>query len=237
MRIAFLTNEFKTDNTAAGGLGTYLSRLTRKLCEMGHLPEVFVVSKKGNETSALNGVMVHRVKVTAVDNFVYKAINWILFRLFRDLWAGPSGYINNAWHLRRALSAREKQVTFDFVQSTNCGCCGLMVKKKKDRPHVMRLSSKRDLVLNADNKKGLGFTAMSRLEQLSAERADVVYAPSRFIARDCSEKWHVPTRVLRPRFLLRPCRRAKFLLICQPDLWFTSEHLRSRRARLFWHEH
>ena len=36
-----------------------------------------------------------------------------------------------------------------------------MIKKKKGRPHVMRLSSKRDLVFDADDKKGLGFAAMS----------------------------------------------------------------------------
>lgn len=202
MRIAFLTNEFKTDDTAAGGLGTYLKRVTRALCELGHQPEVFVVSKNTADTGTHNGVIVHRVKVTTVDTVLNRAINWMLFRVFGQLWSGPSGCLNNAWHLGRALAAREKLVRFDFVQSTNCGCCGLMVRTKKDRPHIMRMSSKRDLVLDSDGKRGPGFAAVSRLERLSAARADTVYAPSRFIARECTEKWGVPTRVLRPPVFL-----------------------------------
>jgi glycosyltransferase involved in cell wall biosynthesis len=62
----------------------------------------------------------------------------------------------------------------------------------------MRLSSKRDLWFELDGKKGPGFSLMSYMERLSARRADRVYAPSRFIARECTHKWKIETGVLRP---------------------------------------
>lgn len=198
MRIAFITNEFTTEKSTAGGLGTYLNRVTRLLRDRGHTPEVFVPSTLGSGTVEINGVLVHKVGIMAADSFVCRAVNWLLVRLFRELWSGPAGYLNNAWHLSRAFHAREKQVDFDLVQSTNCGCAGLLIKKRAGRPHVMRLSSKRDLWFECDGEKGLGFSAMSFLEKLSARRADAVYAPSRFIARECTQKWHVQTGLLRP---------------------------------------
>jgi len=198
MRIAFVTNEFMTEKSTAGGLGTYLSRMTRALSDRGHRAEVFVPSARGDETVVTNGVTIHKVKIITADCFIYRAVNWLLVRLFRNVWSGPAGYLNNAWHLSRALDAREKQVRFDLVQSTNCGCCGLLIKKKQGRPHLMRLSSKRDLWFELDGKKGFGFSLMSLFEKISARRADRVYAPSRFIARECTEKWNVETGVLRP---------------------------------------
>lgn len=202
MRIAFITTEFVTEQTNRGGLGNYLNRVTQALCDMGHQPEVFVTSKHRPQTFSYHGVTVHRVRLLRADTFLRKAINYVLFRTFRELWSGPAGYFNNAWHLSRALHAREKQVDFDIVQSTNCGCCGLMIQRKKGRPHVMRLSSKRELLFELDGKKGLGFSSMCFLEKMSARRADYVYAPSRFIARECTAQWHVKTGVLRPPVFL-----------------------------------
>ena len=198
MRIAFITNEFTTEKSTAGGLGTYLNRVTRLLRDRGHTPEVFVASTHRDEITVVNGVMVHSVKIITTDCFMYKAVNWLFVRLLGELWSGPAGYLNNAWHLSRAFHARERQVGFDMVQSTNCGCSGLLIKKKAGRPHVMRLSSKRDLWFECDGKKGLGFSSMCFLEKLSARRADSVYAPSRFIARECTQKWLVKTGLLRP---------------------------------------
>jgi glycosyltransferase involved in cell wall biosynthesis len=216
MRIAFITNEFTTEKSTAGGLGTYLSRVTRLLRDRGHALEVFVPSTSGSGTVEINGVWVHKVGIMTADGFVYRAVNWLLVRLFRELWSGPAGYLNNAWHLSRALHAREKQVDFDLVQSTNCGCSGLLIKKRTGRPHVMRLSSKRDIWFECDGKKGLGFSAMAFLEKLSARRADRVYAPSRFIARECTQKWHLTTGLLRPPVFIE-AQPAHFVSCDLPD--------------------
>ncbi|MBM4309634.1 MAG: glycosyltransferase family 4 protein [Deltaproteobacteria bacterium] len=202
MRIAFITNEFIRETCTAGGLGSYLGRITRALCEAGHAVEVFVTSNNQSGTAVVNGIPVHRVRVIAADSFVRKALNWVLVRLFKQLWSGPAAYLNNAWHLRRALHAREQQVDFDLVQSTNCGGCGLLIRRKKGRLHVMRMSSKRDLWFAADGKQGAGFAAMSFLEKIAARRADRVYAPSRFLARECTEQWRIHTGVLRPPVFL-----------------------------------
>jgi len=198
MRIAFLTTEFVTEQPAGGGLGSYLNRITAALCSMGHSVEVIVSSRHGSETIDFNGVLVHRVGLLTADNFLFKAVNFVLFRIFKELWAGPAGYLNNAWHLSRALKKREQRVTFDVIQSSNCGASGLLVGKRKGTRHLVRLSSKRDLWFAADGKHGLGFTCMAFIEKQLARRADIVYAPSRFLARECTRKWGVETRVLRP---------------------------------------
>ncbi len=198
MRIAFLTNEFITATGTSGGLGTYLGRITRALCEAGHAVEVFVASAGPAGTATVNGVLVHSVKIIAADSFMRKAVNWVLVRLFGNLWSGPAASLNNAWYLSRALDARERQACFDIVQSTNCGCCGLLVRRRTERPHVMRMSSKRDLWFAADGKKGAGFRLMSFLEKTAAKRADRVYAPSSFLAREFTNQWGIHTDVLRP---------------------------------------
>jgi glycosyltransferase involved in cell wall biosynthesis len=214
MRIAFLTTEFVTEQKTGGGLGSYLHRITTALCSMGHSVEVIVPSQHGSETIDFNGVLVHRVGLLKADNFIFKAINFILFRIFKEAWSGPAGYFNNAWHLSRALKKREQRVTFDVIQSSNCGASGLLVRKRKGTPHLVRLSSKRDLWFAADGKRGSGFACMAFIEKQLAGRADIVYAPSRFIARECTQKWRVKTRVLRPPVFIEtePAQAVPFAL-------------------------
>ena len=60
-RIAFLTSEFTTECVNGGGLGNYLNRISKALCDQGHQPEIFVLSKETPGTFDSEGVLVHRV--------------------------------------------------------------------------------------------------------------------------------------------------------------------------------
>ncbi|MGW8180754.1 MAG: hypothetical protein ACWGQW_18635, partial [bacterium] len=66
LHIAFLANEFVTENPAGGGLGNYLNRITQALKQIGHIPEVFVTSVAKPKVVEFNGVRLERVP--PVDN-------------------------------------------------------------------------------------------------------------------------------------------------------------------------
>lgn len=200
VRVAFLTSEFISEKANAGGLGNYLNRISQALLAEGHCPEIFVVS--GAEPASIDheGVRVHRVRISR--NLCLRIVGKINRRLpsLRDsIWGGPNSYLVYAYSLKKAFSKRHAENPFDFVQSTNCHGSGLLLKRDSHCPHLVRLSSKRDLWFRSDGQKGLGPDWIAKLERKCVRRADIAYAPSQYIAAQCrSDRWRSDVHVVRP---------------------------------------
>lgn len=184
LRIAFLTNEFVTEDDSYGGLANYLNRITKALLAQGHEVELFVSNRPRRQVIDHDGLRVERVPA------MYP--RWLLWldrltgRRFREPWGGAYGYLSGAYGLSRVLEERHAQRPFDAVHSTNCGAAGLFVRRMPGRRHLMRLSSDRALWMRAS---GVTFTlpvrAIIALENWSRRRADQVYTPSRWLAERC----------------------------------------------------
>jgi glycosyltransferase involved in cell wall biosynthesis/peptidoglycan/xylan/chitin deacetylase (PgdA/CDA1 family) len=108
-----------------------------------------------------------------------------------------------AFSLASGLTKREHEKPFDFVHCSDYKMTSLFVKKLHGRPVLTRCSWARDLFSAVDGEKlTLDNRLINFLERLSVRRADLAYAPSRFVADYMWKKHKIKLSVLRPPFFL-----------------------------------
>lgn len=202
-RIAFLTPEFPTELGAAGGLASYLGRMTRALHGLGHDVEVLTIAAEGSGVLDHDGVRVERV-VPRPHGAVrllgrISDLNW-RFRL-----AATLENLERGIALGRALERRHRVLPFDIVQSSDYSLAGLFVRRRAGRTHLVRSSWAADLYSELDGiRPRFDRRMLYRLERVSLRRADVAYTPSRCLSDFYRREHGIHTEVLRPPFLLEP---------------------------------
>ena len=197
MRIAFLTPEFVTEMSNGGGLGNYLNRIARSLRDLGHEPEVFVSTKGSCGVIGYDGIRVERVgpaRTLPLRLLLRLGHLWHPVRLSLLYLS-----LGQALGLARALERRHREAPFDFVQSANFRFAGLFVRRQQRRPHIVRLSSVGELLLRAVGRvRNLEQRIICHLERRCMRRADVVYAPSHFLADYVRDRFGIDAKVVRP---------------------------------------
>src|SRR5262245_2209681 len=196
-RIAFLTPEFASEAPRGGGLASYLDRITRALRDEGHDPEVFVLSAHEPGILEHEGVRVQRVR--RADRHPAVRAVWHTLPLLGLAKLYPVLHlVSGALGLARALEARHAERPFDAVQSADYLATGLLVPRRAGRRHLVRCSSASDLWARADRDARLVRRLETRLEFASIRRAEIAYAPSRFVAEHLSGRLGLEVRVVRP---------------------------------------
>ena len=214
LRIAFLTPEFVTELTNAGGLASYLARMTKALKDAGHEPEIFVISRNTPEVIEHDGIRIQRVFphepwwLTQLARFTWKIFRIHPFSLvpgFRHI----IPRVHESYALNKTMEARHRINPFDFVQSSDYEAVGLFVKKTDTRPHLIRCSWARDLFVSVDriddpNSGGRAFyrKVMPLLELYALRQATEVYAPSQFVAEYYSKNYNLDLKVIRPPYFI-----------------------------------
>ena len=198
MRIAFLTSEYPTEYADGGGLGIYVHRISKSLIELGHQPEVFVSSKKPSGVIDYEGVRVHQVNRLSEHNVLefFRRTSTKLIRL--DSWRYASPWVLDALSLAWAMERRHSVVPFDLVQSADYLASGLFVRRLADRQHVVRCSTAADLYSDYDQLRSSVESWRAFLERLSMRRANLVYAPSQYVANHFRRVHGITVRVIRP---------------------------------------
>lgn len=197
LRIAFLTNEFVSEDDSYGGLASYLNRMTQALQQSGHDAEVFVSGRPTAGRVDYHGILVHRLRIE--EPTWLRALDRLTRRRFRAPFGGAYGYVGNAIALSKALEARHAENPFDVVQSTNVGASSMFIRSRRGRTHLQRLSSDRAIGIRAEGKEmTLAARALVWLEVLGMRRADLVYAPSRCLADHTGRQYDVQVSVCRP---------------------------------------
>jgi asparagine synthase (glutamine-hydrolysing) len=197
LRIAFVLPRFMTEYE--GGIATYVDRMTQVLLRMGHRPEVFCLS--GNEPREVDyyGVPVHRVTPVNPDDD-----SWLQhakrFHRLVDLTELVSE-VGGARRLAQAVADEERTSPFDLVHCSDVGLTTLFMKN--GRPLITRCSWSRDLYRAVDEAPWTpGGWLVRILERMSIRRADVAYAPSRFLADYMARTYGIRLDVLRPPFVM-----------------------------------
>jgi glycosyltransferase involved in cell wall biosynthesis len=199
MRIAFLTPEFVTENNTGGGLSNYLNRLCTVLLQMGHEPEVFVVSDAQPAVISHGGMRVERVPLAS----------GMALQLLRPLFGNRCGLrlgdsyrsIRTGLGLSRAMERRHAESPFHAVQSSDFMAAGLFVKRRPGRKLLVRCSWAIDLFKRAENVQWTADVAWQcRLERASIRRADLAYAPSRWVSGYYRAQFGLNVSVIRPPF-------------------------------------
>jgi glycosyltransferase involved in cell wall biosynthesis len=199
MRIAFLTPEFPSEYLAEGeGLGTYVHRMARLLTESGHEAEVFVSSRHPSEKLAYDGISVYRVNWEESRPVIRK-----LFYFWKRVgrlqgWHSVIEWMLQAKALAAALERRHSEAPIALVQSSDLLAVGLLVSRRRDRIHVVRCSSAADLYNKVDGATSKQEWWRSYLERLSIRRANLSYAPSRYIAEYFINTHGINVHVIRP---------------------------------------
>lgn len=198
MRIAFLTSEFVTEPSFAGGLAQYLGRVTSGLIKRGHQVEVFVSAENDDELDH-EGIVVHRVMPQSW--MPLRVLNFSLRLLGCKRFIETQMACSIAKGLNDAFCKRALQIDFDIVQAASWLGTGFFVSRKASVPVVVRVSSYGPL-LNAecDSQLTLDRKLCSYIEQKAINRADMVYTPSKFLADEIFNKTGLNAKVVRPPF-------------------------------------
>ncbi len=196
-RIAFVTDEFPSESPDAGGLASYLGRITRVLHEQGHEVEVLTRTSGSERVLDWHGVRVESVRPEGAGRQGFEGL------LTRLQWRAVPGELairlRTALALARVFAWRDNVSRFDWVQSSSCGLSGLFLRRRPGLRHLVRMSSIRDAWLEADGvRPGLVDRLIARLEASCARRADVAYAPSRYLAERLRHERGLDVAVLRP---------------------------------------
>jgi glycosyltransferase involved in cell wall biosynthesis len=197
LRIAFVTPEFASECEAGGGLGNYLHRMTRALVELGHEPEVFALSPRASDDIDFDGVRIHRVRRSDAGRLAraWLGLGW---RLGLHGLQPPVFRLADAQRLARALARRDRESPFDLVQSADYQASGLFVDSLPGRPHLVRCSADGLLWAEANDDTPPRRRWEAWLERACVRRADVAYAPSRFVAAQLAHRYGLQVEMLRP---------------------------------------
>ena len=212
-RIAFLTTEFASETPRGGGLASYLDRITRALRDAGHQPEVFLLSSEPPGVLEREGIRVERV--CRADRALGVRLAWHAFsRLGLARWIPTLHLLSGALGLARALEARDAEMPFDLVQSADYRATGLWVRRRAGRRHLVRCSSASDLWARADEDTRLSRRLETWFEGIAIRRAEIAYAPSRFVAGHVGGRLRREIHVVRPPAFLevKPAERPRFAL-------------------------
>jgi glycogen synthase len=194
MRIAFITTEFSTEDSFAGGLAQYLLRICLSLKERCHTPEVFVLSAE-NDTIDFKGISVHRVKKHTLQ--IVRIIDGLTWTRFRD----PLSIVAGARSLAQRFAVEHRQRPFDIVQCASYRSTNLFVKTSI--PRVVRISSFEPLWRKAyEFRLTLSQRVVEWLEAFSMRKADVVFGPSEMLATHIGRSLRKEVSVIRSPFVM-----------------------------------
>lgn len=198
MRIAFLTSEFVSEPSFAGGLAQYLGRVTKGLVKRGHHVEVFV-SSSADEQLQYDGLIVHRVRPQKWGPL--RVVNGSLRLLRQRSLIETQNACSIANGLYKAFSRRALEMSFDIVQASSWLGTGLFLSRQKSVPLVVRVSSYGPLLDGqCDGHISIDRKLCSYIERMTLGRAGKVYAPSIFLANEIRRESGLIAEVVRPPF-------------------------------------
>jgi glycosyltransferase involved in cell wall biosynthesis len=181
MRIAFVTSEYVSEDTYAGGLANYLHRVGLALKSAGHEPQIIVTSTK-NESIQHEGIIVHRVAESTEP--MVRGLTLALGGLNRLL-AGrywmTKLLLSRSLVLNQRLRKLHKQNAFSLIQYPQLNALSLF--RPAAVPCVIRLSSYSPLWREkGEYPDNFMTTQMEFWERQGMKRADAIFGPCRIIA-------------------------------------------------------
>ena len=196
MRFAFVTSEFPTTKPNAGGLSSYVARMTRLLAEAGHEVEIFVATSRNAEILTCNGCRVQHVPVGT--SLIWRLMTGVLRNIGFEHIGMKRAWLAQAKALAQAVEQAEARSAFDVVHSADHRGIGRLIARRKGRLHLVRCSAAMDLYMAADGRMDRSAEIQIALEAETVARADLAIAPSEFTARHYSARLDRKVEVLRP---------------------------------------
>jgi len=177
MRIAFLTPEYVTPDSADGGLANYLKKTAGELARSGNYVSVFVMSRRN--AIWLDGDV--QIIEVGQDHFSHRLLACVPFvKRFVPLLR----QVTAARRLARRFWEFHQQTPFDVIQSSSFRSPGFFLLRNGKVPLVCRVSSHTPTLRAAFGRKAnLGERISDWMEMQHVRKADACFAPSRLLAR------------------------------------------------------
>ncbi|HEX6719692.1 MAG TPA: glycosyltransferase family 4 protein [Pyrinomonadaceae bacterium] len=171
LRIAFATPEYVTETHFDGGLANYINRVSQTLADLGHDVHVITLSQKDEDEFEHDGVMVHRVMLKPVWNWLDRATRYSL--------ATTLHWVNFSSQAYRKLKQLHRQNPFHLIQYPNYSFCGVFSIPLLRAAHVVRVSSYQPAWNDAAGiKRNFDSAAAERLEAFQYRLTRNVFVPS-----------------------------------------------------------
>ncbi len=196
MRYAFLTTEFPTTLSGAGGLSNYIRRMAQLLVGAGYTVEVFVLDSRRGDVVEQEGYAVRHVRHSSSK--LSQQRQRVLHKVGAHAAAERGALIDAARAIAAALEAQHALAPFDIVQSADYRGIGLAIQPLPGRIRLVRCSSAIDLYMKADGRSDPGAIAQIAIEHAAVANADVAIAPSELVARHYSALLNRKVHVVRP---------------------------------------
>ncbi len=192
--VAYVTTEFVTDSTFAGGLSNYLFRTCISLQKFNIKTTVILDSTK-DEAFYFKEILVLRVK--SRKTWWYWLLNLITaFRLNPSLLI-----INRSYNLNKALKKLHKSDKVDIVQYATTRSVGII--NTRIIPSVTRISSYQSLIEHAnENRIGFREWQKNKIEDLMLKRAKNLFGPSNVLVSYISKKFEIKVQKIESPFII-----------------------------------
>lgn len=194
MHIAFVTTEFVTDYTFAGGLANYIHRTSISLNRIGIKVTVFVDSLS-NESINFEGITVIRVKPK--KTWWYWLINFLTFFRFNPVLLS----IVRSYRLKESVEYFSEFNKIDLVQYSTTRSVGILTPK--DIPCVIRISSYQKLLDQANgDKQTFRLWQKQYLQDIMLKRSVNIFGPSKIIGNYIAKKFNKNVSIIESPFTL-----------------------------------
>jgi len=194
MRVAFVVTEFVTEPNFSGGLANYTDRMAISLLELGHTPEVFVLSEHSGSFMH-KGFRVHRVQRRY--SFPSRLLRFIERRALPGTMRGWTSLVASIHGLHCSVKTRHQEAPFQVIQYTHLLGVGLF--RVRGAASVVRLSSYADMWI----PYGFNYSSPFQrwLEDLALRRADAVVSPSVMVGEVVRKRLSVSVDVIESPFV------------------------------------
>lgn len=173
LAIAYAIQEWPAAGRPAGGAGIYVAKIAAALANLGHRVHVVTCAHPGvpAETTE-SGVFVHRLEESAPNA--------------KD----PISLMGYSRAVAKRLRELDLEHGFDVVEFQEWAAEGWAFHPARDQAMVVRLQAPSHFVRQFEYADGVAAERrVDELERWPIERADLVTAPSRLIARFAAQQW------------------------------------------------
>ena len=210
MRVVFVTNEYETNLTPAGGLGTFTANIARTFAQKGNDVTVFVVTTKELDIPNENLFSIINIFVEFDDWKQLDLISKVYYqndKLDSDINRGELLTILKAKLVKDKLVKMNEQRKIDIVHFCNHGALSFFMDNSI--PYIIRISGFLNIFEGNANIPGgsIDFkdnpvTSQEQVDNLMLQRARHVVCPSYLFSRIAYEGLKIEADVIESPFSL-----------------------------------
>lgn len=209
MHIVYITPELSTKENHRGGLGTYISNMSRIMRDNGHDVTLIYVTTKDTYETVDNDINYINLYIKKEDWEIYNSITKIYGEIYntdKDTNRREIIKLMKMNMVREFLVNLHQDKPIDIIHVPNHGALALLLQS--EWPVVVRISGFSNIYFNGGNTESGSLEYFDNprsfndyLENMALKKADSVFAPSYLLSKICNECLNIDSNVLESPFI------------------------------------